>query len=158
MPRKYPPGSRPSREQSLAATKANVEETLTLKKALKLRLAGASWDGIASVLNEQPRRIRELVDASLREAWQGDATHLLAQECDRLDALQAAYWAKAMAGDIAAARLVMDVSRERRDMLGISKVHLPPPPPDPSLTRPVIKIEIQRTETPPVPGTPKAEE
>jgi hypothetical protein len=157
--RKYAPGSRPSERQSPTATRANVEDAVVLKKALRLRTAGASWEAIAELLNDKPARIRQLCDAALREAWQGDAKHLLELELSRLDALQAAHWQTAVSGkiedgSIQAARLCLEIGRDRREMLGIKIEHLPPPPPDPSLTRPVFKIEIQRTESAPTQDQP----
>lgn len=91
-------------------------------QALHLRRAGVSQRDIAAQLKVSLRTIQRDLEAALAdlaaEQRQG-AEALRTLEAERLDALQVAYWPKAMAGDLPAAQLVLRILERRARLFGL---------------------------------------
>jgi len=88
-----------STQVALAAADLIEREAHQMMEAYKLRQAGKGWFQIAAELELPAAKVRSLYSQAITEAAQlvADATksQILAMELDRLDALQAAHWARA---------------------------------------------------------------
>jgi hypothetical protein len=90
-------------------------------RAVELLAEGCSYDEIARRVGFSHRgSAHRAVTKALAEREAQDIDDLRAVECSRLDAVQAAYWEKAMAGDVRAAALVLRVMDQRERLLGLS--------------------------------------
>jgi hypothetical protein len=90
-------------------------------------MAGLSWDEVAAFKDDRGEPLYSQASA----AWRGAKAHMdrtgegdsLGEhrrlDMERLDALQRAWWRKALQGDAAAAKLVLTVMRERAKLLGL---------------------------------------
>ena len=99
--------------------------------AYQLRLAGHDWPHIAAKLNyrsgpnaeDAVRKWLYRTNEARQKEWAvtKDQMHTDAinSECDRLDALQAAYWQDAIEGDIPSANFVLKVIAQRAKLLGL---------------------------------------
>jgi hypothetical protein len=94
-------------------------------RALELSLAGVPYDEITRELGYKSRgsvskAMWKTID---RRATEGaDAYRTL--ELQRLDALQSAHWESAVAGDVKAAELVLNVIEKRIRLLGLDRSDL----------------------------------
>jgi hypothetical protein len=90
--------------------------------ALNMRRAGASYREIATTLRcglkTAERDVRHALAALAAEQRAG-AEALRALEAARLDALQVAFWRKAVAGDVEAAKVVLRIFERRARLLGL---------------------------------------
>lgn len=94
--------------------------------AATLRLAGLTWDEVASHqhngqrLYEHGSSAYNAVKKFEEEAQYGDDldTHR-ALDMARFDALQRAMWRKAIGGDLAAAKFILQLMKAREDLLGV---------------------------------------
>lgn len=97
------------------------------KRAHTLRMAGMTWEEVSAFPHEDGTRLYSNATAAWRAAKghvertsEGDTTSEHRRlDMDRLDALQRALWRKALAGDLAAAKVVLSVMRERAKLLGL---------------------------------------
>lgn len=91
-------------------------------KAIQLRLAGMDWQSIADRLDYSDRgaACKDVTRALKKhQAEEADQVALLRHvTVQRLDRLQAAYWPKALQGDIKAAELVRKVIMDRARIEG----------------------------------------
>jgi hypothetical protein len=91
-------------------------------EALNLRKMGASFAAIATHLKITPAGARQACHRELRRLAAANletAAELRELECLRLDSLQSAQWAKAMAGDPVACDRVLKIVALREKMLGL---------------------------------------
>lgn len=92
----------------------------------ELRLSGMSWAAIARECGHaraqaaHDTRERYLQRAAL-EMSRSSRAQALAEEVDRLDALQAPYWQPALDGDVKSAELVLKVILARAKLLGLGE-------------------------------------
>lgn len=92
------------------------------KIIFSMRRVGLSYDDISTETGLSKSVIREDVKAVLEEyraEMISDAHLLIVQELDRLDKLQEAFWEKAMQGSDKAGKIVLDVMKQRMDLLGL---------------------------------------
>lgn len=90
--------------------------------ALEMRKAGATYAHIAQVLNITETAARKAVLralARLNEKVSESAEEVRRLELERLDALLAALWGKAQAGDGAAIDRVLRIMERRARLLGL---------------------------------------
>lgn len=87
------------------------------KMALALRMAGFSLADLADRDDSfgTPEAARSAIETELSR--NGGGTDDRALELARLDAVQRAFWRKALAGDAAAARIVLAISAQRSRLL-----------------------------------------
>ena len=103
------------------AQRATTAERRT--RAIAMKLAGATYDQIASTLGYASKGaacqdIKRALEHRLEEqGYQADL--LKQQELARLDRLQAGHWAGAIGGDTRAAEVVMKVIAMRIKLLGL---------------------------------------
>lgn len=92
-------------------------------RAVELLMAGRDYDQIAAELGYSSRSgAWRAVQRALRKRREEVAGEYLDLELDRLDALQAALWDAAMAGDPKAVDAILKISDRRCELLGL----LPP--------------------------------
>lgn len=117
---------------------AEVRLTTAQKRvqAVQLRRAGHTLEQIGTQLGvSRSQAHRYIVQAmkAYRDTMVGDTALLVAQEVERWDRLQAAWWAKAIAGNRDAAAIVSKCIMERSKLLGLiappgaAPVFTPPP-------------------------------
>lgn len=104
------------------AQRAQAAEKRT--KAVKMRIAGADWDAIASACGYASRgaacnAVNKALEAQTAEMLR-DSDVLRQMELARLDRLQAAFWAGALQGDSDAARTVLGCIDRRVKLLGLN--------------------------------------
>jgi hypothetical protein len=93
--------------------------------AVKLRIAGASYEQIAEKLgykhsDSAMRATRRAVE-QLYELTQEELEQVLKLDLARLDVMQLVYWEKATRyGDEKAGKLILDIMQKRQELLGIS--------------------------------------
>lgn len=101
-----------------------VRTTLgTQRQALELRAAGATFREIGSALNIDHTWARTLVIRALDEVTYEGADHMRRLEGQRLDRLQRAAWAKAIAGDLKAIAEVRRLMERRAALFGLDASH-----------------------------------
>lgn len=95
------------------------------RQALALRASGLSLWEIAEQLEISEAEARRGFDVAIKAAAElldtGQKAELLALEVNRLDALQAPYFAAALQGDVRAAELVLKVISQRAKLLGLDQ-------------------------------------
>lgn len=102
-----------SQNQQISA----VEKQL---RALELRKSGAAYATIAEVLGyRSPSGAHAAVKSALKKTLQEPADELRQLELARLDAMLAALWPKANAGDVKAVHGVLKVLERRAKLLGL---------------------------------------
>lgn len=91
--------------------------------AQQLRLAGASWDEIASALGYQsgPSAHATVKARTSREMAKQSAQELMALDLERLDQLQLVVWRRARQGDDKAIDTVLKIMNTRAKYLGLDK-------------------------------------
>lgn len=96
------------------------------RRAYELRQQGKSWWAVAEELGVSESLARQRVDdaitAAVAMADDQEKRALLAMEVGRMDALQEAYWATAVGGDVRAAELVLKISAQRAKLLGLDNI------------------------------------
>lgn len=99
-----------------------IKAALRRLEAIGLRREGLSYSEIGDGMSVSPGRAYALVKDAL-ERMNTECTELaeevLVLECERLDRIQYAHWAKAMSGDYKAARVVLAVMDRRARLLGL---------------------------------------
>ena len=89
-----------------------VQVALRKARAVELRTAGMNYDAIARELGLANRGTAwRLVNQAMKERVVERVDEHRELELQRLDALQAAFWGKALAGDSKAANIVLRCSR-----------------------------------------------
>jgi transposase-like protein len=89
-------------------------------RAVELATQGMSYDSIARQVGYANRGTAyRVVRAALDKQTTEAATALLQQELDKLDALQAAVWPRAMAGEISAVQAAHKIILARCRLLGL---------------------------------------
>lgn len=93
-----------------------------LVQAWKLRQAGKSFFEIAEILRLPEAQLRSGISAAIAAAAEmvsaGARREVLALEFSRLDALQAAAWDDAMAGDVRSGEFILKVMSTRLKWMG----------------------------------------
>lgn len=89
------------------------------RKALTLRLQGLTFREVAEQVGVSVATAHKYVTRALADIPKGEADTLRALECERLDALQAAYWDAALAGNLDAADRVLRIIDRRARLLGL---------------------------------------
>lgn len=116
----------------------NEEHVARQKMAHTLRLAGLTWAEVAAT-DYAGGRLYSDGTAACRAAHAYRATFNVdddqlshrAMDMARFDALQRAMWRKALSGDLAAAKFVLQIMKARQDLLGIKGVQPPQKRDDP---------------------------
>ena len=104
-------------------------------RAVELAIDGASYGAIAAEVGYSHRGTAyKAVHKALAERITGGVDTLRRLELDRLDALQAAIWSEALAGDTAALNTVLRIIELRTRLLGLGLEHRPSPAPGLSTT------------------------
>lgn len=99
-----------------------AESRLKRARAVELLAQGCSYEEIAQAVGYTNRgSAHRAVSKALAEREIEAVDELRAMELDRLDALHAAHWHAALAGDSAAAGILLKISAERRRWYGIEK-------------------------------------
>lgn len=89
-------------------------------KAVELALAGATYDQIAREVGYANRgTAHRTVTKALAERVDEAVDEYRRVELDRLDALQASLWDRAMEGDIASASTILKIIEKRIRLLGL---------------------------------------
>lgn len=92
------------------------------KKAVALRIAGATFEQIGDQLGVSTQAAHKLVTTALEETRRitGEAAEQLRQtELTRLDALQTALWSDAVKGDVQAVDRILKIMLRRSQLLGL---------------------------------------
>lgn len=92
------------------------------KKAVALRIAGATFEQIGDQLGVSTQAAHKLVTTALEETRRitGEAAEQLRQtELTRLDALQTALWSDAVKGDVQAVDRILKIMQRRAMLLGL---------------------------------------
>ena len=119
-----PPGARARR---IAALPRRLRARERFGEALALRLQGVTWRDVARRVGlRSASNVCEGVQRLLREQVHDDIEHLRALENARPDALQAAVWAQATAGDLDAIATVLGIMKRRATL---NALDVPPPNP-----------------------------
>lgn len=88
--------------------------------AVELVLTGSTYQHVADTMGYANRgTVYRLVQEALKAREVSSIDELRQLEAARLDALQAAYWSRATAGDIAAATMVLKIMVQRAKLLGL---------------------------------------
>ncbi|EHK82144.1 hypothetical protein [Rhodococcus pyridinivorans] len=96
------------------------DERLKAQRCLELRREGQTWQEIADQLGYADRSgARKAVERLLDRTEFESVDEYRVLESDRLDALHAAYWTAALAGNLDAAKLVLRISAQRCRLLGL---------------------------------------
>jgi hypothetical protein len=96
------------------------------RRAVELRLAGATYQVIADQLNwSGPSGAHQEVARALR-AGEGAAVELRDLEMARLDVLQTAVWPKAVAGHLKSVDAVLAIMARRSRLLGLDAPRVAP--------------------------------
>ena len=133
------------------------DERLRAQQCLELRRDGRTWQEIADQLGYADRSgARKAVERLLDRTEFESVDEFRALEADRLDALHAAHWGKAMNGDIEATKLVLKVSAQRCRLLGLNRpehlvVEPVPPGEDFAVTAARMISEIMEADAKPLP-------
>jgi hypothetical protein len=97
-----------------------AQARLKRARAVELLAAGHSYAEIAGLVGYTNRgSAHRAVTKALEEREIEAVDHLRALESERLDRLYAAYWHPALDGDIAATKILVAISAERRRLYGI---------------------------------------
>ncbi len=99
-------------------------------RAVELVLEGRTYQQVADELGYANRgTVHRLVQQALQQQVSDGVQDLRATEVARLDALQTALWARAMAGDVAGVIAVVRIVEARRRLLGLVGGRRTPPAP-----------------------------
>src|SRR5262249_5396385 len=113
--------SRPKRGGNRRKTSADmIDAALRQTEALRLRQAGNTFAQIAEMLGySDPSGARNAVMAALRENVTEPNAEMRALELARLDALHAALWSEALAGDLPTVDRILKLMERRAKILGL---------------------------------------
>jgi hypothetical protein len=92
------------------------------QRVVERRCQGATLQAIGGELCISRQRVHVILTeeiAQFRAGTQADLADLVELESQRLDALQAGLWDKALAGDVKAARTVVKIMERRARLLGL---------------------------------------
>lgn len=105
----------------MAARRGTRPETDQKRQQIvELRRSGLSWREIGNVIGLDPKGVRQHYLTAISTALQdAGAEELRAEEGDRLDRLQRAAWAKALAGDLPAIHTVLRIMERRAKLFGL---------------------------------------
>ncbi|WP_270886539.1 hypothetical protein [Pedococcus sp. 5OH_020] len=93
-------------------------------RAIELRTQGRTYESIATELGYANRgTVCHIVSDALATHETEAISQLRLQETRRLDAVQAALWENAMAGDVAAALAILRIVEARCRLLGLEGTH-----------------------------------
>lgn len=113
-------GATPRRRKPGRSNLPSEAVLLKERQALELRRAKATYTDIAQALGyASPSGAYRAVQSALKRTAQGAAEEYRAEELDMLDRLHRAHWTRALAGDVAAAKLVLSVSERRSKLMGL---------------------------------------
>lgn len=99
-----------------------AQAQLKRTRAVELLAAGCNYDEIARQVGFTSRgSAYRAVTKALAEREIEGVDELRVLELDRLDALHAAFWHQALAGDIAACKIILAISAQRRRLYGIGE-------------------------------------
>lgn len=119
-PPSRPDGTNHGISRNSRTTPKNVQTTIdTMHEAAQLRAAGATFREIGKTLDIDPTWARTLVLRALEAAEYEAADLLRTQEGMRLDRLQRAFWPRALNGEVAAAKLILQVMDRRARLFGL---------------------------------------
>lgn len=96
--------------------------------ALKLRAKGNSRDEIAAELDVHPVTAWRYIRDAIAELPREPAEEVKALELERLDAMQAALWPKALRGNVTAIDRVLKIMERRAKYLGLDEQTSAAPP------------------------------
>jgi DNA-binding transcriptional MerR regulator len=101
-------------------TERRLQVLAKQRQALELRQAGYSYDVIAEMLHYADRSgAHKAVTAGLKAALREPAQQLRTLEEERLDKLQTAVWARALAGDAKMVDRALRILERRAKLLGL---------------------------------------
>ncbi|MBF9011295.1 hypothetical protein I2443_07180 [Corynebacterium phoceense] len=106
-----------ARRQRRGMTPARAERAA---KVVTLYDGGATFEQIARTLGVSRTVIREDYEKAMEEARPDVARNIFAKTDRRLNKLHAAWWKKALDGDIKAARLILGINKQMADLWGIN--------------------------------------
>lgn len=116
---------RPGRYWKRRELSARELERLELqRRALELRRQGLNYHDIARELNIDTRTAYRIVQEALTRWIAEPAEDVRLLELQRLDALLAALWDKAIAGDLAAVDRVLRIMERRAKLLGLDQIEI----------------------------------
>ncbi len=111
---------RARRQPAARATPSTLQTTQKRADAIRLRLAGCSYDQIAERLGYANRSSAfKAVEAGRLAILAEPAREMVALECARLDELMVALWPQALAGDVQAVDRVLRIMERRARYLGL---------------------------------------
>jgi hypothetical protein len=93
--------------------------TIDAQRAVDLRIAGFSFDAIAEQLGVARETARRAVLETLDTVAYQNATHMRAQEGQRLDVMQRAVWADVLTGDVKAVNAAVRIMERRSRLFGL---------------------------------------
>lgn len=88
-------------------------------KVVTLHDGGATFEVIAKQLGISYTQARNDYERAMEDARPDNARHVFAKLTRRLNRLHAAYWKRALEGDIKAARLVLDINKQLAQLWGL---------------------------------------
>ena len=89
------------------------------QRALKLRLAGKTYDEIGKALGIDKSTAWDAVQSAISAIPNEAAAEVLAQELSRLDRMLGGVWVKAASGDVDAVRAMLAIMARRAKYLGL---------------------------------------
>lgn len=106
---------------SVTSSRQEYEGRKLSARVLELRLAGLSFQKLADELGIQKRSAVRAYSRALKEITLEPATDVIKLELERLDAIIYAQWDNVIAGDVAAARIVIVAMERRAKYLGLDR-------------------------------------
>lgn len=106
------------------AKEPNIRQLELQHRALELRRQGLNYHEIARELKISTNRAYELVQSALTRWMLEPAEDVRLLELQRLDALLAALWDKAIAGDLAVVDRVLRIMERRAKLLGLDQIEV----------------------------------
>lgn len=101
-------------------TRQKVEAAERQAQAMQLKLAGATYEEIATALGYSSKQAAwRSVQRAREDMLRDPAEELVKQEADRLDRLQRALWTDAIKGNQGAVDRVLRVMERRAKLLGL---------------------------------------
>lgn len=102
-----------------ATSPATIEAAERKARALRLRKQGKTFEEIGGELGISRQSAHKLVSSALKALPAEPAAELAALELERLDAMTAAVWPRAIAGDLPAVDRALRISERRAKLCGI---------------------------------------
>lgn len=123
----------------------NIDRADRQRAALDLRREGKSYDEIGAALGIAPQSAHRLVSRALEALTTAPALELQRLEVERLDALQAAVWPAAVAGDLPAVDRALRIAERRARLLSLDRAI-------PTATLPATRRAYLASRAPPADG------